>query len=71
MVNDYDNIDEFLDLHGQNKNFSVATTRSRLEDVENRVKSGQINPNCGDRMNHVYKISCGAGKHSIGVPVLK
>lgn len=40
MVNDYEYIDEFLDLHGQNKNFSVATTRSRLEDVENRVKSG-------------------------------
>jgi hypothetical protein len=36
-----------------------------------RVQSGEITPNQGDNMNHVYKISCGAGKHSIGVPVLK
>jgi hypothetical protein len=70
LVNDISRIDEFLDLHGQMKDFSVETTSNRLADVKHRVNTGQITPN-HDGVNHIYKISCGAGKHSIKEPVLK
>ena len=49
----------------------MQTVSSRLQETDERIQSGTICPNQSDKINHVYKISCGAGKHSIGVPVLK
>ena len=39
-------------------------TRSGLE-------NGEINPNCGNGRDHIFKIITGAGKHSIKKAVLK
>ena len=70
VVNTIDHINEFIDLHGQNKDFSVSTVRQRLFEVKQGIANHTITPNF-DSVNHIFKISCGAGKHSKGAPVLK
>ena len=56
---------EFIDLHGQFVVESKQIVSSRLKDIREAVVTGQIKPNY-DSKNHVFKIICGKGNHSIG-----
>jgi hypothetical protein len=38
----------------------------KLSEAESALNRGAIEPNTGNRKDHVFKIVCGAGKHSKG-----
>jgi len=66
MLNTLETYNDYIDLHGQIVKESKEIVRLRLLDIEDGVKKGIIVPNYGDGKNHVFKIICGAGNHSVG-----
>ena len=62
--------DEALDLHGLHANEAIEILRMRLSQIQSSINSGRVRCNeKGD--NHVVKVMCGAGTHSMNGPVLK
>ena len=61
-LNSPDMIDLFIDLHGQKVLNGVQIALYHLERVRDGLKDGSIRPNWQNF--HIYKIICGAGKHS-------
>ena len=61
-LNSPDMIDQFIDLHGQRVLQGVEIALYHLERIRDGLATGEIEPNYGDC--HIYKIICGAGKHS-------
>ena len=46
-------------------------TNQRLQTTNEDLRADRITPNVGNGRDHIFKIICGAGKHSQGKAVLK
>ena len=72
LLNNVDTVNLFIDLHGQHKNRAIEITQDTLRNVQQRLDSGELEPNFKNGADHVFKIICGRGKGSKnGIPVLK
>lgn len=60
-----------IDLHGLTKVEAIRVTKARLEMTRSGLQNGSINPNSGNKRDHIFKIITGAGKHSSRGAVLK
>ena len=69
--NDEESVNSQIDLHGQTKIFALKVTRDRLQMTKEDLEAGRLAPNVGNGRDHIFKIICGAGKHSQGKAVLK
>ena len=58
-------------MHGQTKVFALKVTRDRLQMTREDLVAERLRPNVGNGRDHIFKIICGAGKHSQGKAVLK
>ena len=59
-----DNLNQCMDLHFQHVQNAKTIVRQKLENVQMDLDANLFEPNTGDGHNHIYKIICGAGKHS-------
>ena len=50
-----------IDLHGRIQKGALKALHERFNDIENCLTSGDINHNCGDGKNHLFKVICGRG----------
>ena len=69
--NDEESVNNQIDLHGQTKVFALKVVNQRICQTSDDLIAGLINPNVGNGRDHIFKIICGAGKHSQGKAVLK
>lgn len=54
-----------MDLHGLRVDEAKRVVRKALENVTKKLNEERyFSPNMGDGKNHIFKIICGAGKHS-------
>jgi len=65
LLNPEGMIHEMIDLHGMHSDEALDTVQYRLTETMQALKRGEVKPNL-DANNHVFKIICGAGKHSVG-----
>uniref|UniRef100_A0A7S3CVV6 Smr domain-containing protein n=1 Tax=Strombidium rassoulzadegani TaxID=1082188 RepID=A0A7S3CVV6_9SPIT len=70
-LNNEGNIFNYIDLHGQKSLSAWNIVKDRLLIVQQELDKGSVVPNVKDGRNHVFKIICGAGKHSQHGAVLK
>ena len=63
VLNDYENYYDFIDVHGQFREFAKKVVIQRLIETKIEIEDGNRKPNLDGR-NHIFKISAGAGKHS-------
>lgn len=45
---------------------ALDVVRNRLNDTQEALTDGIVSPNIGNGKDHVFKIICGAGNHSVG-----
>ena len=48
VLNDYDHKFDFIDLHGQLKEFSIKTTLHRLKEIEHEIESKMCQLGCDE-----------------------
>lgn len=70
-LNTKEHYDHYIDLHGQHRDKAIEIVEQRLQEIRMGLIHKKIMPNMNDKRNHVFKIICGAGKHSKGPAVLK
>ena len=51
-------------MHGLTKKECLEIIPKVLREVQNEIDNGTCEPNMSDGKNHIFKIICGAGKHS-------
>ena len=67
----HESIHNFIDLIGYTGKEAVEITERRMRETQRCLDSGEIKPNLGNGIDHVYKIIAHAGKHSKKGGVLK
>ena len=64
IKNHMNNLDDFIDLHGQTAEYSKRVVELRLKETQKTLDSGAIWPNTGNGKDHLWKVICGKGNHS-------
>jgi hypothetical protein len=69
IKNNFELMDVVIDLHGLHYHEAAHIVKIRLRQIQVDLNKGTLQPNI-DSNNHVLKIVCGRGSHSVN-PVLK
>jgi hypothetical protein len=71
MRHDIETIHNCIDLIGYSGREAVDITERRVKETQRALDQGEIKPNIGNGIDHVFKIIAHAGKHSKQGAVLK